>query len=280
MDVSSTTPFYDKISLQDNSPSSVVCPAESEVTSSMSPPPSPMRSANWSSAGVQVDYSREVISSPTQLTVAQKIAAIEKKKKPNGEDMSSPPRAVKKTDITINASTTTTTTGASTTEPYSPVRVLAAPSDMFSPGGTRKIDPVERDKVRVSFCNDLVTKIDASKGSTQILMAVMTRDLARTFYDGFLAPKLDAHEITHSLILPGFKKVTSSCNAHCIVGTPDMLEKEIFKRQYIDTKDVRILVVDETHDLMRVTGLTPTKKQVCKLRDSLPDECSYISFSF
>lgn len=165
MDVSSTTPFYDKISLQDNSPSSVVCPAESEVTSSMSPPPSPMRSANWSSAGVQVDYSREVISSPTQLTVAQKIAAIEKKKKPNGEDMSSPPRAVKKTDITINASTTTTTTGASTTEPYSPVRVLAAPSDMFSPGGTRKIDPVERDKVRVSFCNDLVTKIDASKGA-------------------------------------------------------------------------------------------------------------------
>ena len=168
MDISSTTPFYDKISLQDNSPSSVLGPAESEETLSMSTPSSPMKSANWSSAGVQVDYSREVIASPTQLTVAQKIAAIEKKKKSNDEDISSssPPRPVKKTDAksTTTATATATATATSTNEPYSPVRARAAPSDMFSPGGTRKIDPIERDKLRVSFCKDLVTKIDASKG--------------------------------------------------------------------------------------------------------------------
>jgi predicted amino acid-binding ACT domain protein len=59
-----------------------------------------------------------------------------------------------------------------------------------------------------------------------------------------------------------------------------MLEKEIFKRLYIDISNVSAFVVDETHELMRVSGFTPTKKQVSKLRESLSPDCAVISFSF
>lgn len=70
------------------------------------------------------------------------------------------------------------------------------------------------------------------------------------------------------------------CISHIVVGTPDMIEKELLKRKYIDASMLRVLVFDEAYELMQLTGLTPTKKQVLRIQEAVPSTCDVTVVSF
>jgi hypothetical protein len=97
---------------------------------------------------------------PKLPSVAQKIAAIEKKK--NEEAKIAAKKSVDFTPETVVETAIKPT--ASSMETNSPLRVQVPPSDLFSPGGTRKIDPEERNQLRVKFCGEMIDRIDGSKG--------------------------------------------------------------------------------------------------------------------
>ena len=82
----------------------------------------------------------------------------------------------------------------------------------------------------------------------------MTRDLARKVY-AIVEPmtREDCYQgLTVELIIPGFKKSSKSCTANVVIGTPDMIEKEIYKRQYLDISALIDLVFDEAYDLIKL----------------------------
>ena len=82
----------------------------------------------------------------------------------------------------------------------------------------------------------------------------MTRDLARKVY-AIIEPltRDEAHDgLTAQLIIPGFKKATKTCISNVVIGTPDMIEKEIYKRQYLDISALKELVFDEAYDLIKL----------------------------
>ena len=89
---------------------------------------------------------------------------------------------------------------------------------------------------------------------TQCLIIVMTRDLARKVY-AIMEPMTrdESYEgLTAELIIPGFKKTSKTCTANVVVGTPDMIEKEIYKRHYLDISALNDLVFDEAYDLIKL----------------------------
>ena len=59
-----------------------------------------------------------------------------------------------------------------------------------------------------------------------------------------------------------------------------MIEKDLLKRKYIDASMLRVLVFDEAYELMQLTGLTPTKKQVLRIQEAVPSTCDVTVVSF
>ena len=48
------------------------------------------------------------------------------------------------------------------------------------------------------------------------------------------------------------RAVEKTCTANVVVGTPDMIEKEIYKRHYLDISALNDLVFDEAYDLIKL----------------------------
>ena len=82
----------------------------------------------------------------------------------------------------------------------------------------------------------------------------MTRDLARKVYSVIepLTREASNEGLTAELIIPGFKKASKTCVANVVIGTPDMIEKEIYKRNYLHISELKDLVFDEAYDLIKL----------------------------
>ena len=82
----------------------------------------------------------------------------------------------------------------------------------------------------------------------------MTRDLARKVYAIVEPLTRDASYkgLTAELIIPSFKKISQTCVANVVIGTPDMIEKEIYKRGYLNISELKELVFDEAYDLIKL----------------------------
>ena len=135
--------------------------------------------------------------------------------------------------------------------------------------------------IHTYFLYDLYLFVFHLAESTQIVMTVITRQLAKDLYESTLLDICKQFPgLTHKLIIPGFKKdLGSTCISQFVIGTPDMLEKEIFKRNYIDLSNLKVFVLDEAQEIINIGGLTPTKKQMFKIKDAIPESCEIKIFN-
>merc|ERR1711871_452738 len=151
------------------------------------------------------------------------------------------------------------------------------------PTRTADSPKLKTDAERMKFCVDILKRVDLSAPYTQVLITVMTRDLARSVY-ALLEPMGQQFPgLTVKLIIPGFKKTETVCASQVVIGTPDMIEKEIYKRNYLVINQLKELVFDEAYDLIKldvVIGMTPTKKQVLRIQEAAPRTVNVIVATF
>ncbi|KAG4306133.1 hypothetical protein PORY_000121 [Pneumocystis oryctolagi] len=139
-----------------------------------------------------------------------------------------------------------------------------------------------------AFCLTILSRIDFTKNTVQAISLSPSRELARQTMDvivemGRFTPVKTAFGIKDSV--PRKEKVT----AHVVVGTPGTV-LDLITRKSIDTKDIKIFVLDEADNMldqqnlgaqcMRIKSRLPKTTQIVLFSATFPDEVVEFSSRF
>lgn len=128
-----------------------------------------------------------------------------------------------------------------------------------------------------AFTIAMLHRIDPEIDATQALCIAPTRELARQIvsYVNIIARFMP--EITTEVAIPGTvnKRTGEKVTAHIVVGTPGTV-MDCLRRGMIDSKKLKVLVMDEADSLMELQGLG---EQAIRVKNLVPKGTQFLLFS-
>jgi len=124
-----------------------------------------------------------------------------------------------------------------------------------------------------AFSLSILSRIDERLRDLQAIIVAPTRELTRQIYDNVVS--LAKHTQIQSLCVLKNTKLSRPIYQQVIVSTPGSILHAIEKK-YVDTKYVRIFVLDEADELLR---LQQGGNQSEKILKRLPESCQICLFS-
>ncbi|KAG8905943.1 RNA helicase required for poly(A+) mRNA export [Tulasnella sp. 403] len=125
-----------------------------------------------------------------------------------------------------------------------------------------------------AFVLTMLSRVDFSKNTTQAICLAPSRELARQIMTvvttmGAFTPVTTAFAIRESV------ERGAKVDAQIVVGTPGTLT-DLLRKRAIDSKDIKIFVVDEADNMLDQQGLGD---QTLRVKNMVPRNCQIVLFS-
>jgi len=125
-----------------------------------------------------------------------------------------------------------------------------------------------------AFTLGMLSKVDSNRKTTQALCICPTRELSRQLHDVIreigkftdIEPFLAVKDVAH---------VQGQIPNQIVVGTPGKIT-DLIKRRHINTRDVKVLVLDEADEMLDQQGLAD---QTLRIQKQLSRTCQVLLFS-
>ncbi|KAI8928813.1 P-loop containing nucleoside triphosphate hydrolase protein [Entophlyctis helioformis] len=125
-----------------------------------------------------------------------------------------------------------------------------------------------------AFVLAMLTRVDVNLAATQAICLAPARELARQILDNAkVMGKYTAVQITQAIKDSSARG--EKLNAQIIIGTPGTVA-DLIRRRQIDTKHVRIFVLDEADNMLDGQNLGD---QSVRIKNQMPKDCQFVFFS-
>ena len=126
-----------------------------------------------------------------------------------------------------------------------------------------------------AFSLTMLTRVDPLKNYPQAICLSPSRELARQTYD-VVTTMGKYTETKVQLVVPELVPRGENVRSQIVVGTPGLVA-DLIQRRYLDTRHVKVFVLDEADNMLEGRG--GLGDQLIKIKRKMPNECQIVLFS-